>query len=112
MIKYPYCDVIDINNPKTCLAYRYAKKMNQKDFAELIHINSCMLSSYETGCVIGEESRRHIQNSLSEMFAGDFVDHKLVIQLVARLIYLSDRNDKRLYELLFELTHEHIITSS
>lgn len=112
MIEYPYCDVIDIYNPKTCLAYRYAKKMNQKDFAELIHINSCMLSSYETGCVIGAESRRHIQNSLSEMFATDFVDHKLVIQLVARLIYLSERNDQRLYELLFELTHEYIITSS
>ena len=112
MIEYPYCDVIDIYNPKTCLAYRYAKKMNQKDFAELIHINSCMLSSYETGCVIGAESRRHIQNSLSEMFATDFVDHKLVIQLVARLIYLSERNDQRLYELLFEVTHEYIITSS
>lgn len=112
MVEYPYCNVIDINNPKTCMAYRYAKKINQKDFAELIHINSCMLSSYETGCVIGEYTKKHIQNSLAEMFATDFADHKLVIQLVAKLIYLSEGNDQRLYELLFELTHEYIITSS
>lgn len=112
MLEYPYCNVIDINNPKTCLAYRYAKKINQKDLADLININACMLSSYETGCVIGEYTKKHIQNSLAEMFTTDFADHKLVIQLVAKLIYLSEGNDQRLYELLFELTHEYIITSS
>lgn len=108
-IQYPFEDVIDITDPKTCIAYRYANKMTQRELAKSINMSSFMLSQYESGNVVGTDTKKRIQLYLISQFNKHFEDDELVVQMITKLIHEDANNKNRLYEILFDVVHNYIL---
>lgn len=109
MIDYIYSDVIKVNEHELSRAYRYARNITQKDLAEELHVSPMIITNYEVGNVVSDETLRLMRSYLASQLNEKMQDNEFAIQLVCRLIYLNKGDTRRLYELLFDLAHKHIM---